>query len=56
MYLAHIMVLNAVHGLMDRHLSSAAVKLPVMAAMTFLLTYLIVKALSLVPRSRCLVG
>lgn len=56
MYLAHIMVLNAVQGLMDKHLSSAAVKLPVMAAMTFMLTYLIVKALSLVSRSKWLVG
>lgn len=56
MYLAHIMVLNAVHGLMDKHLGSAGVKLPVIAGMTFLATYLVVKALSFIPGSKWLLG
>jgi surface polysaccharide O-acyltransferase-like enzyme len=56
MYLAHIMVLNAVFQLLDKRFASAAIKLPLIALLTFAATYLLMKALSLLPRSKWLVG
>jgi len=56
MYLAHIMVLNAVHGWLDAHFKTASIKLPLIAATTFVLTYLVVKALSYLPKSKWLVS
>lgn len=56
MYLAHIMVLNAVHNWIDPHFASAAIKLPLIAAITFIITYLLMKVLSYLPKSKWLVG
>ncbi|WP_214072758.1 acyltransferase family protein [Mucilaginibacter sp. dw_454] len=56
MYLAHIMILIAVHNWLDPHFVSAAVKLPLIAGVTFVLTYLLIKALSYLPKSKWLVG
>jgi surface polysaccharide O-acyltransferase-like enzyme len=56
MYLAHIMVLNAVYALVNRRIDSAAIKLPVIALVTFTSTYILVKALSYLPRSKWVVG
>jgi surface polysaccharide O-acyltransferase-like enzyme len=56
MYLAHIMVLNAVFQLLDKRFASAAIKLPLIALLTFAATYLLMKALSLLPHSKWLVG
>jgi surface polysaccharide O-acyltransferase-like enzyme len=55
-YLAHILVLNAVHSLLDHRLESAAVKIPVMGVCTFILTFAVVELLSLLPKSKWLVG
>jgi len=52
MYLAHIMVLNLVHSLLDAHIASTALKVPVMAVITFFLTYGFVRILSFLPGSR----
>ena len=55
-YLAHILVLNAVHSLVDKRFASAAVKIPFIGVCTFVLTFLVVKLLSLLPKSKWLVG
>ena len=56
MYLAHIIVLNAIHTHMAPLIGSAFVRIPVIALTTFLITYLGVKLLSLLPGSKYLVG
>lgn len=55
-YLAHIMVLNTVHSVFDKTFSSAAIKIPVIAVVTFITTYIIVKLLSYLPKSKYLIG
>ena len=55
-YLAHILVLNAVHSLVDKRFASAALKIPLIGVCTFILTFLVVKLLSLLPKSKWLVG
>ncbi|MBB3058949.1 acyltransferase [Mucilaginibacter gotjawali] len=55
-YLAHIMVLNVVHAFWDGRLASAAVKLPVIAACTFAITFIVIKILSFIPKSKWLIG
>jgi surface polysaccharide O-acyltransferase-like enzyme len=55
-YLAHIMVLNFYHSLLNDHFSSAAVKIPLMALCTFISTYIVIKLLSFLPKSKWLVG
>jgi surface polysaccharide O-acyltransferase-like enzyme len=55
-YLAHILVLNGVHSLLDNRIDSAAVKIPVMGVCAFIITFIIVKLLSFLPKSKWLVG
>ncbi|EDM34167.1 hypothetical protein PBAL39_03324 [Pedobacter sp. BAL39] len=55
-YLAHIMVLNAVYGYFDKQWDTAAVKLPLIAVTTFILTYIVVKLVSFLPKSKWLLG
>ena len=55
-YLAHIMVLNAVYAYIDPRFASAAVKVPLIAITTFTLTFMVVKLLSYLPKSKWLVG
>jgi surface polysaccharide O-acyltransferase-like enzyme len=55
-YLAHIMVLNACHGLLHERFTSAAIKVPLIAADTFIGTYILIKLLSFLPKSKWLVG
>ena len=55
-YLAHIMVLNAVHSWLNPHFSSAAIKVPLIALLTFILTYIAIKILSYLPKSKWLIG
>ncbi len=55
-YLAHIMVLNAVYLWLNPAIASAAVKVPLIAVITFLLTWLGVKILSYLPKSKWLIG
>jgi len=56
MYLAHIIVLNAIHTRMAPMIGNAFVRIPAIAFTTFLVTYLGVKLLSLLPGSKYLVG
>ena len=55
-YLAHIMVLNAVFSFINPHFTSASVKIPLIAVLTFICTFLVVKALSYLPKSKWLIG
>jgi surface polysaccharide O-acyltransferase-like enzyme len=56
MYLAHIIVLNAVHGRLAPLIGNAFVRIPVIALTTFAITYLGVKLISLLPKSKYIVG
>jgi surface polysaccharide O-acyltransferase-like enzyme len=56
MYLAHIIVLNAIHTRMAPIIGNAFVRIPAIAFTTFLITYLGVKLLSLLPGSKYLIG
>lgn len=56
MYLAHIICLNAVFSLVKTLDLHTTLKIPLMAVCTFVLTYLLIKILSLLPRSKWLVG
>jgi surface polysaccharide O-acyltransferase-like enzyme len=55
-YLAHIMVLNAVHSYIDPLFLSSMLKIPIIAPITFICTYLVIKALSYLPKSKWLIG
>jgi len=55
-YLAHIMVLNALFPLIDPVFNTAAIKLPVIALATFICTYIVVKCISYLPKSKLLLG
>ncbi|HEY9551868.1 MAG TPA: acyltransferase, partial [Prevotella sp.] len=56
MYLAHIIVLNAWHDLLGAHFTSVLVAVPVMAVLTFVAIYAIVKALSFLPKAKYWLG
>lgn len=55
-YLAHIMVLNAVHHWLEPHLESAALKLPLIALITYIITFCVITLISYLPGSKWLVG
>ena len=55
-YLGHIMVLNAVYSLVDPHIASLWVKIPVIAVVTLVATYLIVRLLACLPKSHWWLG
>jgi surface polysaccharide O-acyltransferase-like enzyme len=55
-YLAHIMVLNELYALLNNRFASAAIKVPLIAVLTFIATYIIVKLLSYIPKSKFLIG
>jgi surface polysaccharide O-acyltransferase-like enzyme len=56
MYLAHIIVLNAIHSLVAPLIENPFLRIPAIAFTTFVITYLGVKLLSLLPWSKYLVG
>jgi surface polysaccharide O-acyltransferase-like enzyme len=56
MYLAHIIVLNGVHSVLSPMLGNAFLRIPTIAFTTFVITYLGVKLLSLLPGSKYLIG
>jgi surface polysaccharide O-acyltransferase-like enzyme len=56
MYLAHIIVLNVIHARMAPMIENAFVRIPAIAFTTFLITYLGLKLLSLLPGSKYLIG
>ena len=55
-YLAHILILNAVHSFLNSRLPGASVKIPVIGITTFIITFVFVKLLSYLPKSKWLVG
>jgi surface polysaccharide O-acyltransferase-like enzyme len=55
-YLVHIMVLDLAHFLIDKHIATAAIKVPLMAIGAFILSYLVIKLLSYLPKSKYLIG
>ena len=56
MYLAHIIVLNTIHSHLASLLGNAYLRIPAIALTTFVLTYLAVRLISLLPGSRYLIG
>jgi surface polysaccharide O-acyltransferase-like enzyme len=57
MYLAHIIVLNAVYGLLNGRLgSSPIIKVPTIAIVAFLGTYALISLIALLPKSKWIVG
>ena len=56
MYLAHIIVLNAIHAQLAPMIGNAFLRIPTIALATFVVTYLVVKLLSFLPGSKFLVG
>jgi surface polysaccharide O-acyltransferase-like enzyme len=55
-YLLHIMILNFYFGLLDSVTTTAWIKIPAIALLTFVSSYLVIKMLSLLPKSRYLIG
>ena len=56
MYLAHIIVLNAVYSLLNGRLASPIIKVFTIAIVAFLGTYALITLLSLIPKSKWIVG
>jgi surface polysaccharide O-acyltransferase-like enzyme len=56
MYLAHIIVLNAVHSHLAPMLGNAFLRIPTIALTTFVITYLGIKLLSFLPGSKYRIG
>ena len=56
MYLAHIIVLNAVHSALAPMIGNPFLRIPAIALTTFAITYLGVKLLSFLPGSKYIVG
>lgn len=56
MYLAHIFILNQLYKLWSMLLPGAMYIIPVLAITTFIVTYLLIKALSFLPHSKFIVG
>jgi surface polysaccharide O-acyltransferase-like enzyme len=55
-YLAHIIVLNAVHARIAPLIGNAFLRIPTIAIVTFVITYMAIKLISLVPGSKYVVG
>lgn len=55
-YLVHMMVLNYFFSVMNPLIGSVAVKVPLMAVCAFVVSYAVTKLLSLLPKSKYLVG
>ena len=55
-YLAHILVLNAIHARLAPMIGNAFLRIPTIAIATFVITYLGVKLLSMLPGSKYLIG
>jgi surface polysaccharide O-acyltransferase-like enzyme len=56
MYLAHIIVLNAVYGLLNGRLDNPIIKIPAIAIVAFLGTYALICLIALLPKSEWIVG
>lgn len=55
-YLIHIMLLNLFYDLLNDLSDSAMIKIPVIALCTFVTSYLMIKALSYLPKSKYIIG
>jgi surface polysaccharide O-acyltransferase-like enzyme len=55
-YLVHIILLDLAHFLIDKRIGTAAIKVPLMAIVAFILSYLVIKLLSYLPKSKYLIG
>jgi surface polysaccharide O-acyltransferase-like enzyme len=55
-YLAHIMLLNFYYDLVNPMVNTVWLKIPVIAILTFISAYLVVKLLSFLPKSKYIVG
>lgn len=56
MYLAHIIVLNFYYSLLNDLTDSALIKIPLIAICTFITTYVVVRIIAMLPKSKYLVG
>ncbi|SHE86512.1 acyltransferase [Dysgonomonas macrotermitis] len=56
MYLAHIMLLNFFYSVFDGMTDNVCIKLPVISVCTFITTYILIKILSYLPKSKYLIG
>ena len=56
MYLAHIIVLNTIHPAVAPMIGNAFLRIPTIALATFVITYLGVKLISLLPGSKYVIG
>lgn len=56
MYLVHIMVLFTFYALINPLMDSVILKIPVIAVFTFVGSYLIIKLISLLPKSKYIIG
>jgi surface polysaccharide O-acyltransferase-like enzyme len=56
MYLAHIIVLNAVYGLLNGRLDNPILKILMIAVVAFLGTYALIWFIALLPKSKWIVG
>jgi peptidoglycan/LPS O-acetylase OafA/YrhL len=56
MYLAHIIVLNAVYALLNGRLDNPIIKVLAIAIVAFLGTYALISLISLLPKSKWIVG
>jgi surface polysaccharide O-acyltransferase-like enzyme len=56
MYLAHIIVLNAIHAVVAPEVANAFLRIPTIALITFVITYFAIKLLSLLPGSKYIIG
>jgi surface polysaccharide O-acyltransferase-like enzyme len=56
LYLAHIIVLNAVYGLLNGHLDNPILKVFTIAIVAFLGTYALISLIALLPKSKWIVG
>ncbi|MBP7487229.1 MAG: acyltransferase family protein [Parabacteroides sp.] len=55
-YLVHIMVLNFFYAVFNPIYDTALIKIPLIAVCTFVVSYLVIKVLSLLPKSKYIVG
>ncbi len=55
-YLAHIMILNVWYPIINPVFSTAAITIPIIAVLTFVSSFLIIKILSYLPASKYLIG
>lgn len=56
MYLVHIMVLFTFYALLNPLMETFWIKIPIIAVLTFAASYLIIKLLSLLPKSKYIIG